>query len=122
MKVKEIYAEMPLPDKEWKKYCVVLPQLRSDLIREGSSLNHCVGKQERYYKNHMAGTRMIFFIRRIEKREKPFVTMEVDMQTLRIMQIYGFNDKVPEPEVRRFAESWLKELGNSMKKGQRKTA
>lgn len=122
MKVKPLYEEMPLPVKEWKKYCVVLPQVRSDLIREGSSLNHCVGRQEQYYKNHMAGTKMIFFIRQVEKREKPFVTMEVDMQTMHILQIYGFGDQAPAPEVRKFAESFLKELGKSMRKGKRKTA
>lgn len=122
MKVKPLYEEMPMPDREWKKYCIVLPQVRSDLIREGSSLNHCVGKQEKYYKNHMAGTKMIFFIRQVEKREKPFVTMEVDMQTLHILQIYGFGDRAPAPEVRKFAESFLKELGKTMRKGKRKTA
>lgn len=122
MKVKPLYEKMPMPDKEWKKYCIVLPQVRSDLIREGSSLSHCVGTQEKYYKNHMAGTKMIFFIRQVEKREKPFVTMEVDMQTMHILQIYGFGDKAPAPEVRKFAESFLKELAKSMRKGKRKTA
>lgn len=122
MKVKSLYEKMPLPDREWKKYCIVLPQVRSDLIREGSSLNHCVGSQEKYYKNHMAGTKMIFFIRQAEKRDKPFVTMEVDMRTMRILQIYGFGDKAPAPEVRKYAESFLKELAKTMQKGKRKTA
>ena len=122
MKVKPLYEEMPMPDREWKKYCIVLPQVRSDLIREGSSLNHCVGRQEQYYKNHMAGTKMIFFIRQVEKREKPFVTMEVEMRTMHILQIYGFGDNAPAPEVRKFAESFLKELAKSMRKGKRKTA
>lgn len=122
MKVKPLYEEMPMPDREWKKYCIVLPQVRSDLIREGSSLNHCVGRQEQYYKNHMAGTKMIFFVRQMEKPEKPFVTMEVDMRTMHILQIYGFGDKAPAPEVRKFAESFVRELGKSMQKGKKKTA
>lgn len=122
MKVKPLYEKMSMPDREWKKYCIVLPQVRSDLIREGSSLNHCVGRQEQYYKNHMAGTKMIFFIRQVEKREKHFVTMEVDMRTMHILQIYGFGNKAPAPEVRKFAESFLKELGKSMRKGKRETA
>ena len=120
--VQPLYEEMRLPDFEWKKYCIILPQVRSDLIREGSSLNHCVGSREQYYKNHMAGTKMIFFIRQMGKREKPFVTMEVDMQTMHILQIYGFGDKAPAPEVRKFAESYLRELEKSMRKGKRKTA
>lgn len=120
--VAPIYAQLIIPESRSKNYCIVFPQVRSDLVREGQSLNHCVGSQERYYKNHMAGTKLILFVREIGKPEKPFVTMEVDMADFRILQIYGYGDKAPAPEVRKFAESFIKELGKQNRKNRRKTA
>lgn len=120
--VAPIYEHLVIPESRSKNYCIVLPQVRSDLVREGQSLNHCVGTQERYYKNHMAGTKLIFFVRQTAKCEKPFVTMEVDMSTFCILQIYGYGDKAPEMEVRKFAEGFVKEMGKQNRKIRRKTA
>ena len=91
-------------------YAIVFPKTRTEFIKEGQSLNHCVGTQEMYFKNHLEGTRMIFFIRHEEEIEKPFVTMEIDMRELRIRQIYGYGDKTPAKEVRDFADRFLKLL------------
>lgn len=101
-------------------YCIVLPQKRSDLTTEGQSLNHCVGT-DRYYKNHIAGTSMIFFIRKAENAGKPYFTMELDMFSYRIKQLYGFGDCSAPKEVRKFAEGYVKALA-SYQAGQRKTA
>jgi hypothetical protein len=90
-------------------YCIVLPKLRSDLIAEGQSLNHCVGG-ESYYKNHIAGTKMIFFVRKISEQDKPFFTMEIDMHTLKINQLYGFGGSSPPNDVRNFANEFLRRL------------
>ncbi len=91
-------------------YAIVFPKSRTEFVKEGQSLNHCVGTQEMYFNNHMEGTRMIFFIRNEEEIEKPFVTMEIDMRELRIRQIYGYGDKTPAKEVRDFADKFLKLL------------
>lgn len=90
-------------------YCIAFPALRSDLITEGQSLNHCVGA-DRYYENHMAGTRMIFFVRQTNEPEKPFFTMEIDMRELKILQLYGFGDRSAPLEVRKFANEFLRTL------------
>lgn len=105
--VEKLYSGM----KEYAKgdYRIVFPALRSDLITEGQTLSHCVGA-DRYYKNHIAGTRMIFFVRRAKEPEKPFLTMEIDMNELKILQLYGFDDRSAPPEVRKFANEFLKTL------------
>ena len=90
-------------------FCIVLPQKRSDLTTEGQSLNHCVGGQA-YANNHMAGKRLIFFVRKISNRAKPFFTMEVDMTDFRICQLYGFGDCSAPEDVRKFAEAFVKKL------------
>jgi len=103
----KLYAGM----KEYAKgdYCIVFPTSRSEFITEGQSLNHCVGN-DLYYKNHMAGTSMVFFVRRAAEREKPYFTMEIDMRELKIKQLYGFGDCSAPPEVRQFANKFLQKL------------
>lgn len=105
--VKRLYSGMI----EYAKgdYCIVFPALRSDLITEGQTLNHCVGA-DRYYQNHIAGTKMIFFVRRAKDPEKPFITAEIDMKELKILQLYGFGDRSAPPEVRKFANDFLRTL------------
>ena len=108
-KVKSLYANLRVTEFEKNGFCIVLPQLRSDLIAEGQSLNHCVGG-EGYFERHIAGTKMIFFVRHVECREKPFFTLEVNMSDFRIGQLYGFGDCSAPKEVRRFAEDFVKAL------------
>jgi hypothetical protein len=105
--VKKLYAGM----KEYAKgeYCIVFPALRSDLITEGQSLGHCVGA-DRYYQNHIAGTNMIFFVRRANQPERPYFTLEIDMKELKILQLYGFKDCAAPPEMRKFANEFLRQL------------
>ena len=107
--VAPIYARLRVTQFTQGKYCIALPQVRSDLITEGQSLNHCVGRDS-YYKNHITGNDMIFFVRRISAPGKPFFTMEVDMNRYRIKQLYGFGDCSAPPDVRKFAEAFVKKL------------
>lgn len=92
-----------------KDFCMVLPTTRNDFIKEGQSLNHCVGN-ESYFNSHIKGTRMIFFIRKLSEPEKPYYTMEVDMNLLKILQLYGFGDCSATPDVRKFANSFIRKL------------
>lgn len=107
--VKVLYEKLPVREFKNDKFCIVLPQLRSDLVTEGKSLKHCVGGIN-YAEKHMKGTSMIFFVRRIENRDKPFFTMEVNMQYRQIVQIHGFGNCSAPPDVRKFAENFVKAL------------
>lgn len=107
--VAAIYSQLPFTEYEKDGLCIRLPQLRSDLTKEGQSLHHCVGS-ENYYKKHIAGESLIFFIRKKENPEKPFFTMELRMDDLRIMQLYGYRDKGAPKEVREFAESMVRAM------------
>ena len=117
--VAPLYAQLLITEFVRDGFCIALPRLRSELITEGQSLNHCVGS-ERYYKNHISGTTMIFFVRRASKPGKPFFTMEVDMVSYRIKQLYGFGNCSAPKEVRQFAEAFVKKLAPA--KVLRKTA
>lgn len=110
---KRLYEEYNISEYRHGKFCIVLPQLRTDLIVEGQSLNHCVGS-EMYAKRHLTGQRMIFFIRKAAEPEKPFYTMELDMQEHRILQLYGFGDCTATKEVREFADKFVMYTRKSM--------
>ena len=102
---------------ESKLFCIIVPQTRAEFIAEGQSLNHCVGRFPQYYNNHVAGTKMIFFIRKTENRGKPFFTMEVDMKDYKILQLYGYGDCKARNYVQRFAEGFVNALRKSKEKG-----
>ncbi len=109
VKATALYEQLHLKEFIKDELCVVLPQNRSDLITEGQSLNHCVGLDS-YFKNHIAGIRMIFFIRKADNPTKPFFTMELDMTSYRILQLYGFGDRSAPANVKNFAESYVRRL------------
>ncbi len=114
-----IYEDLRITEFKKDGFCIILPQLRSDLITEGQSLNHCVGG-DNYYKRHIAGTNLIFFIRRENDPQKPFFTMEVEMSGYKIRQLYGFGDCSAPKEVREFADSFVRKLRPTT--AERKTA
>lgn len=102
----QLYAEYRISEYGDGKFCVVFPKLRTDLIAEGQSLNHCVGIPK-YAQQHLEGKNMIFFIRKASEPEKPFFTMELDMLEHRIKQLYGFGDCSAPKAVREFANKFV---------------
>jgi len=93
-----------------EEFMVVYPQGKSDFVREGQCLNHCVGSVPSYFENHCKGTSMIFFIRRVNEPDKPFFTAEIDMVEHSIRQLYGFGDCSASREVRQFTEGFVRAI------------
>lgn len=96
-------------------YTVLTPKCREDFIREGQELSHCVGGQS-YFDRHVAGEKMIFFIRKVENPEKAFYTAEIDMVTFVVTQLYGYGDRPATPEVRKFTNEFSRWLKGQKKK------
>ena len=117
-RVNEHYSRLGLTGFQRDGFRIVLPQKRTDLIAEGQSLNHCVGG-ETYYKKCMIGVNMIFFVRKDDNPEKPYFTMEMDVSTGKIIQLYGFGDCSAPKEVRAFSNAFSQFMHN---KKARKTA
>lgn len=108
------YVNSWFRDYEKDGYCIVIPKTRADFIREGQALSHCVGS-EHYYNNHIAGAKMIFFIRKVVDKDKPFCTAEIDMTTFQVLQRYGFGDSVPPKEIKDFIKSFAKSAERTIK-------
>ena len=101
-------------------FTVRLPEHVADLVREGQSLGHCVGRFE-YDQKTVRGESCIVFVRKEEEPDKPFFTMEYDLKAKTIRQLYGKGNRAAPPEVRKFANEYIKRL-KPRKKREAKTA
>ena len=84
------------------KFLVKRPLLPSDIHREGSVLNHCVGT---YTNRVLSGGTHIFFVRKKSAPDKPLVTLEVSDDG-RILQQRGKGNRVTTPEESDFIAHW----------------
>ena len=90
-------------------FTVRLPEHVADLVREGQSLGHCVGRFE-YDQKTVRGESCIIFIRKAEEPDKPFYTMEYDLKAKVIRQLYGKLNRAATPEVKKFTNEYIKRL------------
>jgi hypothetical protein len=74
-----------------------------EMIEEGKFLHHCVGS---YANRHANGSTAIFFIRKIEKPDEPFYTLEYKDD--RVDQNRGMKNADRTEEVKAFEAKWLK--------------
>lgn len=84
-----------------------------ELIIEGKLLHHCVAG---YAKNHANGKTAILFVRRADKPEKPFFTLEFDEKNLTVRQNRGLRNCDRTPEVEAFEKAWLEWVKAGAKK------
>ncbi len=81
-----------------------------EIIREGKTLEHCVGG---YAERHLKGATTILFLRKCEAPDTPYVTIEMDSTGVKIRQIHGFRNEgvrgavAPEQLHRYFLDVWL---------------
>lgn len=74
-----------------------------EIVMEGRILHHCVGG-DNYLKKHNDGTSTILFLRNVKEPEMPYITVEINMDTLNILQWYGAHDKKPD---KKNMDKWL---------------
>lgn len=88
-------------------YIVVIAKSPADLIKEGSALNHCVGRMN-YDQKFAREESLIFFVRNKHNKDKPFVTMEYSLKSNKILQCYAEHNSKPQTEVVDFVnKKWL---------------
>lgn len=84
---------------EDEKYMIIPAGKCEELINEGRTLHHCVGRDDHYMKKMAAGTSWILFLRKKEDLETPYYTLEIDMQQDRILQYYSEFDRQPDKPI-----------------------
>ena len=101
---------------------LIRPCMNEDeLIQEGKSLSHCVS---RYAQRVADGDTSIFFIRKADKPEEPWYTLELNLKNFSVVQNRGKCNCARTAEVVAFEAKWLEWMQKQLKKNkkERKTA
>lgn len=93
--------------------CIRPAETPLELIREGSTLHHCVG---RYSDAHARG-RIILFVMHTRRPERSWYTLNIDVTSKREIQLHGYGNefahgkklKIPR-RVREFVDLWEREV------------
>lgn len=106
---KELYAQfaivaekyLPLQRNLHDAYIVVIARSPAELIKEGDTLHHCVGRMN-YDQKFIHEESLIFFVRNACDPDRPFVTLEYSLKSKKILQCYGEHDHRPDEKVLEF--------------------
>lgn len=116
-KVRQKYGAL-----EWScgDYCILLPKSNEELIAEGDTLHHCVG---RYADGHVSEKTVVFFVRHKRRPERSWYTMDYSFTGREPCrnQMHGYhNERIFDtqktkilhisPEAERFVEKWEQEV------------
>lgn len=86
-----------------------------DLIREGDTLHHCVGRMN-YDQKFVREESLIFFVRNATEPDTPFVTVKYSLKNKKILQCYGEHDSKPDDSVMEFVnKKWLPYANRKLK-------
>lgn len=94
-----------------KDFMIVPLRETAEFIKESEVLNHCV---KGYAKNCAAGTTNILGLRRIDKPDTPYFTVNINNNG-GLLQNRGKNNCPPPPEVKSFVNKWLKYVAQQLK-------
>lgn len=99
----------------YEGYMVVMAESKEDLIKEGSSMNNCVGKMG-YDRKIERGESAICFIRDIHKPDESLITAEVNIKNLKVAQFYGKGNSVVTPEMQEWKHKWELQIKKNYRK------
>ena len=83
---------------------LIVPKSQREFIEEGKLLRLCVWSNG--YAKRMADEKTLVLM--IRKDNKPFFTLEIDIELTIIRQLHGYDHSIATEEVRGFVEKWLK--------------
>lgn len=83
-----------------------------EIVTEGRVLHHCVGGDS-YLGKHNDGQTYILILRFSKEPEIPYITVEIERDTHRIIQWYGLHDRKPDRE---HMQKWLDDYVGHLKR------
>lgn len=97
-------------------FAVIIPKAPKDLVLEGNTLHHCVGKMN-YDQKFAREESLIFFVRNKENIDTPFVTIEYSLKSKKVLQCYGHDNTKPDTQVLSFVyKTWLPYANRKLRK------
>ena len=88
----------------------------AEIVDEGRILHHCVGG-DTYLMKHSAGQSCILFLRKADKPDKPYITVEIKGE--KIVQWYGAYDHKPNAK---YFDAWLEAYTKELRERKPKKA
>lgn len=88
-------------------------ETEEELIAEGKALHHCVAS---YAERHARGELTIFFIRRKDKPDEPWYTLNFNEKRLSVTENRGLRNCERTDEVRNFEKIWLEWVRSGRKR------
>ncbi len=107
-KVAKKYSSLAFTGKE---YVVIISDSKQSLIDEGRVLEHCVGTMN-YDQKILREESLIFFVRKANEVDKPYVTIEFSVKNGTICQSHAHNNLQPDEETNRFIQDEWKPFAN----------
>ncbi len=109
--IKSKFRHLKKKSKHYKyqdsEYIVRIIDSKRELIVEGEQQNNCVAG---YDNLHIKGKKCIFVIRHKSDVKKSVATIEMDMQTNKIIQCRAYKNKQVTQDVENFKNKWLEHL------------
>ena len=88
-------------------FIAIIAKSPAELITEGNTLHHCVGRMG-YDQKFVREESLIFFIRLKEQPDIPFVTVEYSPKTRKILQLHGEYNAAPDEKTENYIKRiWL---------------
>ena len=112
---KELYSKFSLIAEKYSSlqydkrndYVAIIAKTPAELIKEGDTLHHCVGRMG-YDQKYIREESLIFFIRSKDTPDKPYVTAEYSPKNKKILQCYADGNKKPDDAVIQYVDNiWL---------------
>lgn len=99
---------------EDEEYIIRPAKSAEEIVMEGRILHHCVGG-DTYLKKHNTGTSYILMLRFKADADNPYITLEIDASTDRIIQWYGAYDKKPDQKhMQEWIDQYVYKLQNNL--------
>lgn len=96
---------------EDKEFMIRPARDAGEIVMEGRILHHCVGG-DNYLHKHDVGKSTILFLRFKAEPDIPYITVEIENDTLKIVQWYGQHDKKPD---QKRIQKWLNAYATRLK-------
>lgn len=98
---------LPMEDMRKGAYIVMIAKSPDELVTEGETLCHCVGRGN-YDQRVAREESLIFFVRKAEDPKTPLITIEFNIKSKKMLQCYGKGNTSPSEEAKAFIEgTWL---------------
>ena len=92
-------------------YSITVPSGITDILQEGRSLHHCVGKGNIYFDRINRRESYILFLRKAAEPQKPWITLEMEPDGTVRQKSTTYNRQAEErPQIEAFLKKWQKEV------------